>query len=358
MMIDALKLNEVGEKQLIQELTSVVTPAAQLIDGLGHDSAFLDLQLNSDELLMLNTDRSGMNIAYKLGLADGTCVGDFAISHAVSDIFAAGGRPLAITVALMLPHDLNVGFVKDIMKGADAAARKYGAFIAAGDTKHGSKFAIVVTVLGKCHRSDKLTRSGAQPEDLIVAVGEFGAMLAGVLACKHKLNLEMNDRQHIEQAVIFQNPPYKLSLALAGQHLAHACIDNSDGIAGSIHSMCDASDLGAVLDQDQMPIPRVVQQVAGLLNLDPFQLCLGSGDWQHVFAIPADKLDRFIELANHTKTPAAVIGVFKSTPGVHLKTQAGTFELPCLANDRFGIGGIAWFDSFEQKVNFKGAKVQ
>lgn len=357
MNCDHLKLHELGEKQLVKELTAIIQPDARLIDGMGHDSAFLEFALAPDELAMLNTDRSGMNIAYKLGLADGSCVGDFAVSHAVSDIFAAGGHPVAITVALILPPELTVGFVKEVMHGADEAAHKYGAFIAAGDTKHGNKFAMVVTVLGKCHRADKLTRSGAQPNDLLIATGQFGAMLSGVIASKYNLELEPQERQELEHAVIFQNPPYKLSLALRGQHLAHACMDNSDGLAGSIHTICAASNTGALLNKASIPIPDSVKKIAATLKVDPFQLCLGSGDWQHIFAVPSSLVDRFLALAKQTETPAAVIGEFTKTTGVNIKTQEGIFELPCLENDRFGVGGTAWFDLLEHSVQFAGDKV-
>ena len=81
-----MKLNEIGEKKLVRDLTSLYTPNPCLVGGFGHDSAILDIALSSDEYLLMNTDRSGMNIAYKLGLADASCVGDFAVSHAVSDI--------------------------------------------------------------------------------------------------------------------------------------------------------------------------------------------------------------------------------------------------------------------------------
>ena len=357
-MIDDLKLNEIGEKNLIKELTALITPDTQLVDGLGNDSAFLDFHLSTEELLMLNTDRSGMNIAYKLGLSKGTSVVDFAVSHAVSDIFAAGGRPLAISVALILPQDLNVGFVKEIMRGANTAARKYGAFIACGDTKHGNKFAAVVTVLGKCLRSDRLIRSGAKPKDLIIAVGEFGSMLAGVLAFKHNLNIGIQELKHLEHSVIFQNPPYKLSLAMSGKHLAHASIDNSDGLAGSIHALCEASQVGAILYKDKIPISQAVRTVATMLNLDPLQMCFGSGDWQHIFAVSEDQADEFITLASQEGYPATIIGNFNSAQGVYINSSEGTYELPCIANDRFGLGGMAWFNLFENNINFRGAKVK
>ena len=75
------------------------------------------------------------------------------------------------------------------MSGADFAARKYGAFIAAGDTKNNPKFGIVVTVAGKGAKNRILTRSNACPGDALVSIGWYGTMLAGLLAFKHGLAL-------------------------------------------------------------------------------------------------------------------------------------------------------------------------
>ena len=110
-------LSEMGEKRIVKEITKLLSPNEKLLWGYGHDSAFIDLNLASDEILLMNTDRSGMNIAYKLGLADAKCVGDFAVSHAVSDVLVANGNPIALSVALLLPPDLSWEVLRDVVIG-------------------------------------------------------------------------------------------------------------------------------------------------------------------------------------------------------------------------------------------------
>ena len=149
------KLNEIGEKKLVNILTEAIIADTRLYGAFGHDSGILDLSVAEDEFLLVNTDRSGANVAYSLGIANGECIGDFAVSHAVSDIFASGGVPMAITIALLLPDDISVSLAKEIMVGADCAARKYGAFIASGDTKCNSKLSVVATAIGKCKKKYK-----------------------------------------------------------------------------------------------------------------------------------------------------------------------------------------------------------
>ena len=179
--MNGTKLSEIGEKKLISVLTGAISADARLHGGFGHDSGILDVSVANDEFLLVNTDRSGVNAAYSLGIANGECIGDFAVSHAVSDIFASGGVPMAVTMALLLPADISVSLAAEIMAGADRAARKYGAFIASGDTKRNSKLSAVVTAIGKCRKDCVLTRSGAKEGDLLVMTGALGTMISGMI---------------------------------------------------------------------------------------------------------------------------------------------------------------------------------
>lgn len=352
-----LILSDIGEKQLLEELLEKITPSPYLINGLGNDSAFIDIALAEDEVLLMNTDRSGINIAYKMGISDARCVGDFAVSHAVSDIFVAGGKPIAISLALLLPSDLSVEFVKAVMSGADFAARKYGAFIAAGDTKNNPKFGIVVTVAGKGAKNRILTRSNACPGDALVSIGWYGTMLAGLLAFKHGLALNQETSFLFRKALTYQNPPYELSMSVAEAGICHASIDNSDGLSGSIHSLCKKSGLGAIVYADRVPIRKEVRNVAETMGLDPFQLALGSGDWQHIYAVPQDCVSQFLSLASKHQMMAAVIGEFTENKSVRIRKNSRDYIFPCLENDRFGIGGTSWFELLSSKIDYLGDPV-
>ena len=106
------QISELNEKILVEEIIRLLEADEMLLDGFGHDAGFIDTTIENDEIILMNTDRSGENVAYRLGLANGECIGDFGVSHAISDIIASGGQPIAISVALLLPDELTLGFVK------------------------------------------------------------------------------------------------------------------------------------------------------------------------------------------------------------------------------------------------------
>ena len=351
-------LSDIGEKALIQELTSLIQPNKKLIGGLGHDSAFIDEHLSDDEILLFNTDRSGMNIAYKLGLSDGRCVGDFAVSHSVSDILASGGQPISIGIAMLLPATLDISFLKEVMIGINDAAKMYNAFICSGDTKQNNKFALVVSVIGKAKRKEILMRSGAQVGDLILCTGNLGTMQAGWIAFKQKLELNKQYIESLSNAIIYQRPPYVFSRAISSAMLAHACMDNSDGISSTIHEMCVRSNLGANLIKEQFPISDEMRAVAELLKVDPFQFCLSSGDWAHIYAVPKSNVNEIMNLAVKNNTKVSIIGEFTPNLGVTISVRGKKYILPKIENDRFGIGGTSWFDMLSHNINYLGNEIK
>lgn len=307
-----------------------------LIDGFGHDSAFINTTIAEDEVLLMNTDRSGINSAYTLGLANAECVGDFGVSHAISDIIASGGQPIAISIALLLPENITLGFVKEVMDGAQKAAKKYDAFIASGDTKKNSKFAMVVTAVGKAQKKERLTRSNTQRDDLIVLTGNLGTMLSGFLAHKKQINISSEGYKVLRNALVFQNPPYKLGAKLSKSKVANACTDISDGLSSSLYTMCNASGLGALIDESKLPIHPTSLEVAEKLKIRPIQLTLSGGDWQYLYAIPKDKIKEAENIANEIDCDLFIIGKFTEQKSVVVKTRDDNFRFfKKIENDRF-----------------------
>lgn len=348
------KLNELNEKILVHEITKLFEVDSRLIDGFGHDSAFIDITILDDEVLLMNTDRSGINSAYTLGLGNGECVGDFGVSHAISDIIASGGQPIAVTVALLLPDDLTLNFVKEVMIGAQKAAKKYGAFLAGGDTKKNPKFSMVVTATGKAHKTERLTRTNSQKGDLLVVTGNLGTMLAGKIAFKQKLEISSKAIELFKKALIFQNPPYELGIKLSKSKLANACTDISDGLPSSIYSLCKASGLGAIIEESKIPIHEETLKIANTLNIRPMQLTLTGGDWQYLYSIPEKNIDEVKAIAEMIDFPISVIGKVIEENEVIIKTLENEYKkLLRVENDRFSKHtGESFFTILEKGITF------
>ena len=358
---DLMTLSELGEKVVVKELLNQLSPSSLLLDGLGHDAGFVSLDLGSDEVLVLNTDRSGENLAHKLGLAGPEVVGDLAVAHAVSDVVAAGGHPFLLTVCLLLPGNKTLGYAKKVMEGVQNAADRWGLILASGDTKRNSSVAIVVTVVGKAKRSQRLLRSGAKSGDLLVVTGSLGTMFTAAMAHKRGCSIPAKLKSKLEQALTRQSPPVEFALMLNSMALANACTDISDGLPGAIFDMCEASDVGAKIELEQIPVNKDIEEFAFQnLGIKKESLMAANGDWQFLYAIPPQHYAKIQLVAQQKNAQISVVGTFNDRKVVSLSGPDGLqYELNRVQNDGFSkIDGKNYFDFLADNPSIFGRPVK
>jgi len=347
-------VSQVGEravKQRILEQVSSHREAISLLDGgLGHDSGVLINPLEVSERLLVNTDKSGVSKAFKLGLADGECIGDFAVSHAVSDILASGGRPFAISVAMLIPGDTSIETVDQIMLGILKACHFYDVTLAGGDTKKSDQLALVVTAIGKAPPEDVLFRDTPSPGDLLVVSGELGSMLMGSVVYERNIPVPAETRKILDDALIYQRPPFKLAVEINTARIARACTDISDGLQGACRNMLSSSALGANLKEECLPINPGVKALALGIGLSPVQLSLAGGDWRFLYSVPEENYPALLDIADRIKHKVHCIGKVTQNSGIWVERLDGTrSELSDIENDSFRTGG--YFDMLSHPLD-------
>lgn len=326
-LVDKRTLQIVGErfikKRIIDRIESSAYQRESLIGGLGHDAGILRNPLRSDDTLLVNTDRSGVNKAYKLGLAGGECIGDFAVSHAISDILASGGNPFAVSVAMLLPGDTPVYLVDEIVDGILQACADFQVTLTGGDTKKAESLSLVVTALGRAPASNLLFRNSPQIGDQLVVSGMLGSMLLGSVVYKHGHKVPDSVKQVIDKALIQQRPPYKLGLAMSEARIAHSCTDISDGLQAACRNILAGTTLGIELDESKIPVHPTLIELAKKLELTPLQLSMAGGDWQFLYCIPKNQLHSLQLLEEKGDTALTVVGEVTHANGVWAKTLTG-----------------------------------
>ena len=324
---DTRTLEAVGErfikKRIISRLQNPSQETHDLVGGLGHDAGVLKNPLRQEDTLLVNTDRSGVSKAYKLGIAGGECIGDFAVSHAVSDILASGGIPFAVSVAMLLPGNTTVRLVDEIIDGVQQACTDYDVIITGGDTKKAEVLSLVVTALGRAPEDRLLFRNTSQVGDQLVVSGMLGSMLLGSVVHKRGHKVSKLVQAIIDQALIHQRPPYDLGLAMSDARIASACTDISDGLPAACRNMVEGTDLGVELDEGKIPIHPELMDLARSLSLTPLQLSMAGGDWRFLYCVPKSKLHFLEPICKSSGTPLTVIGEIVDTRGVCITTIEG-----------------------------------
>lgn len=266
-----------GEFAFINKIMGGQKDQSVIVDN-GDDAAVF---LVNDQLVAVTTDTIVEGDHFSLEYFTPYQIGIKAIESSASDIVAMGGQPKFIFISLCLPRDTHIEPMQEIYRGMQAACQRNSCFILGGDTTHGAQMIISVTVLGFIDSMQSLcTRSAAKPGDLIYLSGHIGASTAGLKLLRSKIpnyaeikNFHLEPKDRID--LIQQIAPY-----------ANAMIDISDGLSSEVHHICRMSCVGAVIEQEKIPVLDQVKEVAKLFDDPPYLYAYSGGeDFQLLYTI-------------------------------------------------------------------------
>jgi len=101
--------------------------------------------------------------------------GRIAAANALSDVWAMGGRPImALNVVNFPAKDLDVGLLRDILRGGAEKIVEAGACLAGGHSVDDPEPKYGLAVTGVVHPDRVLTNCGARPGDAIVLTKPLG----------------------------------------------------------------------------------------------------------------------------------------------------------------------------------------
>jgi len=248
-------------------------------------------------------------------------IGHKALGRCLSDVAAMAGTATAALITLALPRNFDPDFVEKIYGGINALARRHGVAIAGGETTtNPERILISVALIGSIEKRRCIRRDGAKAGDAIFVSGELGGSLTG----KH-----MDFEPRLNEA-----------RWLAKHFDIHAMIDVSDGLAGDLRHILRASEAGAELLSQSIPISRAAKLqgrgesstkpplLAALTDGEDFELLftLASGD---AVAVLDKWKDQFPDV------PLTCIGRITGTPGLKLRDKNGLREFELRGYEHF-----------------------
>lgn len=287
-----------------------------------------------------------------------------AISSCVSDVYAMGGTPEKILVTAGLPEGTGEGAVTGIVAGIAAACAVYDIQLAGGDTvfSPGGTF-FDISIIGRSGVGGAVLRNGATAGDLIFVTGECGYSLAGLrllgmlfdgggaedpLSALLPLSKEERDEMisiigslsllttadgifslcgkkglgasaalallMIQKQIV---PRAEGSPCLGRPDGVTAMIDVSDGLSRDLSTLCEESSAGALVREEDLPLPEALKGLPGAAPEYLAGLALESGEeYCRIFTARGDP-------ANIPEGAAICIGEITPSGGAVLRSRDG-----------------------------------
>lgn len=263
-------VEHVGEFQLIAKLSSKFSQNNSVVVGSGDDAAVVAMP---DGDVVVSTDIAVENVHFKKSWSSATEIGQRIAAQNLSDIFAMGAYPTALTVGVVIPKNTEVSFLEGLVVGIEAECKKVNASVVGGDLSSGEQLVISITALGQRRGNPIVQRNGARVGDEVFVAGNLGHSKAG-LTCLQAGHVTPKE---FVSAFRIPNPPYEIGplAALAG---ATSMIDISDGLMADIGHIAKQSNVTINLHSSALQPSAEMVTVANAFGEDAAIWILTGGE--------------------------------------------------------------------------------
>ncbi len=300
--------------QQIQRQTSATsTVKSGVLLGIGDDAAVLDVPAGRHLVAATDTLNAGVHFPENTSAFD---IGYKCLAVNLSDMAAMGAVPRWVLLSLSLPA-IDPAWVESFTAGFSSLALEHGVSLVGGDTTSGP-LSISITALGLIEQGRQLTRGGAKEGDLIVVSGTLGG-------AAHALKM-LQSGQTATQRHLLDRPEPRVLLGQTLVGHASACIDISDGLLADLDHILQASDCGARISIEQLPLAGNLSGLEDELKWN-YQLS-GGDDYELLFTLPADQQSALTNWAEQLDIDLSIIGKVEPEKGIRCVLADGSTYNP------------------------------
>lgn len=322
------KNGNMNEFQLIQRYfreaaeLQLLSPETGVVQGIGDDCALLQPPQGAIAL-SVDTLVAGVHFPESATAAE---IAERALCTALSDLAAAGAKPLWFTLALTLPK--NAEFVREdwLKSFSDALfrrANKHQIVLVGGDTTSGP-LSISLQVMGEVEAHLALRRDSANAGDFVCVTNYVGDGAAALELIMGRKKISSPHDDYLQKR--FYQPEPRFSESELIKTLASAALDISDGLVADLNHICEESDLGAVIYVENLPLSPAVQALGSLEEQRRWALT-GGDDYELCFTLPPEKMPELAMLVAQGSLQATVVGEMVQGAGVVCELNGDLYPL-------------------------------
>jgi thiamine-monophosphate kinase len=238
----------------------------------------------------------------------------------LSDLAGKGAEPVAALMGVTLGGDSE--WDELFLAGVEAACETYGLALVGGDTialPPGAPRVLNLTAVGRGGASIP-SRSGGSPGDALWVVGTLGDAALGLAVLKE------NGEAEGPLVEAYRRPVPQLAAGRLLAPHATAMMDLSDGLLLDVSRLVAASNCGARIDVDALPLSRAFVAELGSERRARLTAATGGDDYALLAALPAN-FDP-LSLSLPARTILARIGTLTDGDGLKLFDTTGEVPLP------------------------------
>ena len=294
--------------------------SSDVVLGIGDDCALLAPPAGEEFAVTTDTLVAGRHFDLKARPED---IGWKSLAVSLSDLAAMGARPRWFVLALTLEQP-EEAWLAAFAQGLKAQAAVAGIALVGGDTTRGP-LSVTITAMGTLPAGKAMRRSCAKPDDVVCVTGTLGdAALALQLGLATQCARFDADREYLKLRLNRPTPRLAAGHDLRG--LARAAIDLSDGLAGDLQHILEASWVGAEVRVDKLPRSEAFERLSSPASRLALQAA-GGDDYELCVGIPPERL---AEARRKLDVPLTEIGRITREPGLRWLDAGGgplAFEL-------------------------------
>ena len=265
-------------------------------------------------------------------------IGSLSVCGTINDISVMGGRPLAISCAMVLEEGLELEILEKVSKSIGEASLMAKVPVVTGDTKVMEAGAIermvIVTsaigrksdfldhdlrVAGQYRKVDShwMTDDNLRDGDIVIATGTMGDHGVALLSFREGYGFESEVHSDIAPLNGLVEDILKVGGAVCMKDPTRG------GLANAVNEWASKSKVGIEVEETAVPIHDAVRNACEMLGLDP--LTIGN-EGKMILGVVPDMAEDVLKVIRHHPygKNAAIIG--KATSSIHgvvLRTEVG-----------------------------------
>ena len=187
--------------------------------------------------------------------------GQISAANSISDVYSMGGRPLTALNVVMFPSKhLDMGMLKDILRGGHDKVVEAGACLVGGHTVDDEEPKYGLCVNGVVHPDRIITNAGSQPGDGLILTKPLGSGVLFNAVRSGKLPFSELERHTLPSLAALNGPAMEAAL----KYDLHACTDITGfGILGHLIEVAHGSDARVVVKYDDLPFYPAALEMYG-----------------------------------------------------------------------------------------------